>query len=80
MHVQAESRGEHLLHLRRIHRFAGGGTEEPEALHVIGGELRGQERVGMARDQREERSGEDDEQHGHGEWNEAAEPGGTGSG
>jgi hypothetical protein len=66
-----------LLSLRSIHRFAGGWTEEPEALHMIRGQLRGKQRVGMAGDDGEKRAREDDQQRGNGQRDETANPDGT---
>jgi len=41
---------------------------------VIGRELRREERIGMARDEREQRSAEDEDEGGDRERNQAAEP------
>src|SRR5258705_10620921 len=74
VHVEPETLTEESLRPLRVERLPLGRTEQPEALDVIGGELRGEECVRLAGDDGEEGTDEDDQQRGDGEADRGAQP------
>src|SRR6185436_18976786 len=74
VHVEPEPIAEEFLRLLGVERLPLGRAEQPEALDVIGGELRGEECVRLAGDDGEEGADQEDQERGDGEAHRGAQP------